>query len=89
MKRKETDGSSNGQTESAPSGTEPNEPYYAVMPIGIHINAPNLASARAQMVSVAKGLSVLPSLQVEYLRAYIYQDHTQVFPALKKEDACP
>ena len=62
--------------------------YYAMMPIGIAITAPNLASARAQMTEIAKGLSVLPSIRVEYLRAVLYQDHTQVFPAVHvKEDA--
>ena len=61
--------------------------YYAMMPIGIAITAPNLSSARAQMTQVAKGLSVLPSIRVEYLRAVLYQDHTQVFPAVRvKED---
>ena len=87
MKQNNSDGNSSGQDEKDHLGATKSEQYYAMMPIGIAITAPNLASARAQMTAVAKGLSVLPSIKVEHLRAVLYQDYTQVFPAVRvKED---
>lgn len=83
MEEIKNDENSKSEAPHVGSETKPtNEKYYAQMPIGFDIYAPNLSSARAQMTAMAKGLSILPSIRVEWLRAVLYQDHTQVFPML-------